>query len=105
MCDAGLTQIQLNFLKEVFAHYPQIEQVKIYGSRAKGTWHKRSDIDLVAFGDGLDRSIIADVLMELDDSDIPYQVDFQDYNDLKNKHLIDHVDRVGFEIYQKVREK
>ncbi len=39
--------------------------------------------------------------MELDDSDIPYQVDLQNYHDLKNKQLIDHIDRVGIEIYQR----
>ncbi len=101
MRHTGLTDEQLSLLKRVFACYPKIDQVKLYGSRAKGTYTNRSDIDLVAYGDALERSVIAGVLIDLDETDIPYQVDFQDYHDLKNKKLIDHIDRVGVEIYRR----
>ncbi len=97
--DTGLTENNLTALKNVFAKFPAIEQVKLYGSRAKGTYNPRSDIDLVAFGQKLDRYIIAEVLMDLDDSDIPYQIDFQNYHALKNPQLIEHINRVGKVIY------
>jgi len=86
-------------LENILKRFPAIEQVKLYGSRAKGTYNSRSDIDLVAFGQGIDRAVIAEVLMDLDDSDIPYLVDLQAYHDLRNPQLIDHVDRVGVVIY------
>ena len=96
----GLTSEQLTLLTQVFQKHPEITTVKLYGSRAKGNFHKRSDIDLVAFGQGIDRFLIADILLDLDDSDLPYTVDLQDYRELKNPKLRAHIDRVGLTIYQ-----
>lgn len=97
----GLTQPQLNRLFNIFKQYPAIAQVTLYGSRAKGTYHERSDIDLVAHGTLLNHHIIAEALLDLDDSDLPYQIDLQSYHDLNNQKLIEHIDRIGLTIYQK----
>lgn len=101
MQNTGLTEYQLEMLRKVFQQYPEIERVKLYGSRAKGTYNERSDIDLVAYGEQINRDIIAAVLLDLDDSDIPYQIDLQNYHDLKNRNLVDHIDRVGIEIFHR----
>ena len=101
MTDTGLTPEQLAQLTEVFKKHPPIDCVKLYGSRAKGTYHPRSDVDLVVLGDDIDRFLIADILLDLADSDLPYQVDLQNYHDLKNRALIEHIDRVGVIVYQK----
>lgn len=42
----GLSEEILTLLTDFFARYPEIEQVKIYGSRARGDHEKGSDIDL-----------------------------------------------------------
>lgn len=97
--NSGIDAATLMKLTRILATYPAVEQVKLYGSRAKGTAHERSDIDLAAYGDKLDRFTIARILLDLDDSDIPYQVDLQNYHELKNKQLIEHIDRVGMIIY------
>ena len=99
MISIGIDAKTLLALRQVFAKYPAVEQVKLYGSRAKGTFHARSDIDMVVFGKGLDRFAIARMLMDLDDLDIPYLVDLQNYHELKNRQLIEHIDRVGVVIY------
>ena len=98
---AGLTNGQLEILTQVFKNRPEVQTVKLYGSRAKGTFHERSDIDLVVFGAGIDRFLIAELLLDLDDSDLPYTVDLQNYQELKNRALIEHIDRVGVVIYQR----
>ena len=69
--------------------------VILYGSRAKGTHHPRSDIDLALKGAHLDRFDIGAVQMDLDDLDIPWQVDVQHYDDLRNPALREHINRVG----------
>lgn len=97
----GLTIEILTSLKKIFKKYAAIEQVKLYGSRAKGTFNERSDIDLVAYGKDITRFMIADLLLDLDDSDIPYMVDLQSYHDLKNNQLIEHINRAGVIIYDK----
>jgi uncharacterized protein len=105
MKETGLTAGQLNLLQAVFKNYPAIKFVKLYGSRAKGTFNERSDIDLVVFGDNISRFLISDLLLELENSDLPYLVDVQNYADLKNRKLIEHIDRVGVVIYQVEKEK
>ncbi len=102
MMATGLSAAVLGLLTKVFEHYEAIEQVKLYGSRAKGTFNERSDIDLVAYGKGIDRFVIASIFMELDDLDIPYKVDLQNYHDLKNSELIKHINRVGMVIYDRM---
>jgi len=37
----------------VFARYPAVTQVLIFGSRAKGTWKPGSDIDLAVVAPGM----------------------------------------------------
>ena len=91
----GLDEHSLTVLRQVFARYPNITQVKLYGSRAKGTHHERSDIDLAVFGEGLDRFEIAKLLMELDETDLVYPIDLQHYDAIKNSKLKAHIDRVG----------
>ncbi len=97
----GLDNQTVQTLRRIFAKYPNIKQVKLYGSRAKGSFHARSDIDLVVMGEDLDRFMIAAILMELDDTDIPFLVDLQNYSDIKNRRLIEHIDRVGVVIYDR----
>ncbi|MBD9360378.1 nucleotidyltransferase domain-containing protein [Methylomonas fluvii] len=105
MINSGLTPDQLALLVRVFQQHPQIDCVKLYGSRAKGTFQPRSDVDLVAFGDGIDRFLLADILLDLEDSALPYQVDLQNYHELKNRALIDHIDRVGVVLYQRQKDE
>ena len=96
----GLTSEQLDVLTQIFKKHPKIQAVKLYGSRAKGNFHPRSDIDLVVFGDNIDRFLISELLLDLDDSNLPYSVDLQNYGDLKNRALIDHIDRIGVPIFK-----
>lgn len=97
----GLTDKQRQQLVDVFVDYPSIEAVKIYGSRAKGNYTNTSDIDLAMFGQNIDRFLIADLLMELNETDIPFLIDAQNYHALKNIRLKDHIDRVGQYIYRR----
>jgi predicted nucleotidyltransferase len=43
---AGLQPFELDQLCSVFRRHPEISQVKIFGSRAKGTHQRSSDVDL-----------------------------------------------------------
>lgn len=46
----GLKDDLILKFREVFAKYPEIDQVLIYGSRAMGNYRSGSDIDLVLVG-------------------------------------------------------
>jgi predicted nucleotidyltransferase len=46
----GLPSTTLEALKQVFSSYLEIDQVIIYGSRARGNFRPGSDIDLTLKG-------------------------------------------------------
>jgi uncharacterized protein len=55
MTAIGLSAQQLMALQRVFRKHNVIQAVKLYGSRAKGTFNPCSDVDLAAFGENIDR--------------------------------------------------
>ena len=101
MTETGINQKWKNLISDIFEKYPEIELVKLYGSRAKGNFNERSDIDLVACGDKIDRFIISKILLDFDDLDIPNKIELQQYNDIKNQKLKEHIDRIGKIFYEK----
>ncbi|TDE16379.1 nucleotidyltransferase domain-containing protein [Dyadobacter psychrotolerans] len=54
--------------------YPQVEEVILYGSCAKGNYRNGSDIDLVK-GAAVDWSQMFKIELEPDDLMLPYQID------------------------------
>jgi len=49
----GLSDSILGDLRRVFSAYPEIEQVLIFGSRAKGAFKDGSDIDLAVIASAM----------------------------------------------------
>ena len=47
---AGLQPFELDQLCSVFRRHPEILQVKVFGSRAKRTHQRSSDVDLAVWG-------------------------------------------------------
>ncbi len=90
----GLSDKSLEILKSIFKNYPAISEIKVYGSRVKGTYGGRSDLDLVIL-DELDRKTLGEVWMDINSSDFPLTVDLQVWKDIKNENLKDHIRRVG----------
>ena len=88
-------------LKTIFGKYPNIKKVILYGSRAKETNTKRSDIDLVIANSQLDRFTFSNIKSEIEESDIPNLVDIQLLEEIDNQDLLDHINRVGKVIYCK----
>lgn len=97
----GLTDADWQKLTALFARNPKIERVILYGSRAKGNYKPFSDIDITLLGEGLTRSDVNQLASDIDDLLLPYQFDISLFASLKNKELIEHIERVGIGIYQK----
>lgn len=45
LTDTGLPAKTIEAMQSVFARYPEIDKAILYGSRAKGTYGKGTDID------------------------------------------------------------
>ena len=102
----GLSDRTLDTLYSIFKKYPGINQVILYGSRAKGNYRKGSDIDLtLKTKESFSRTDLLRMGNDFDDSDMPYFVDISNYNDLSNPDLKAHIDRVGKIIYFSAMEE
>ena len=84
----------------VFKNFPAIEEAKIFGSRALGSFRAKSDVDIVLFGQCEDDMNLR-VAAELDALSTPYQFDVVCYDQIQNDALRDHIDRVGKTLYEK----
>ena len=100
----GLSEKSMEIIRSIYAQFPQIERVVIYGSRAMGNFREGSDIDMTIIADGVfsddDLLRVAD---DFDDSMLPYLVDVSDFSQLKSESLKDHIRRRGKVLYR--REK
>lgn len=96
-----LPRTAYDMLHDIFRQYGQVNEVILYGSRAKNNHHERSDIDLVIRKSDIDRHTLGRIKLDIDNSDIPYLVDLQVLENIKNRQLLEHINRVGEIFYQK----
>lgn len=100
--DFGLSVETIAKIRSVFAAHPEIEQARIYGSRAKGNYRTGSDIDVCLSGNSeLIHANFHTLLNELDDAMLPYTMDISIYDYFENPALTEHIDRVGQLFYSK----
>lgn len=82
----------------------RIQEVVLYGSRAKGTQKNASDIDLVLKGENLTTNDQARLENDLDDLLLPWKFDISIFHNITNPELLDHIKRVGITIYKRDAE-
>lgn len=97
----GLKKDTIDKINAVFAAFPAIEHVVLYGSRAQGNYKPGSDIDITMKGKELTYSLLSEVSIALDDLLLPYTFDLSIYNHISDPNLREHIQRVGKVFYAK----
>ncbi|MBK9193048.1 MAG: nucleotidyltransferase domain-containing protein [Crocinitomicaceae bacterium] len=97
----GLADHTIENIQQVFSGFNEIEEVILYGSRAKGNYKEGSDIDLTIKGKVINKDFLNRLQIQLDQLYLPYTFDISCFEDLSNESLIDHIKRVGVSFYQK----
>jgi predicted nucleotidyltransferase len=97
----GLPEKDISAMQQCFTKYPSIEEVIIYGSRAKGNFRNGSDIDLTITGN-TDFSELLRLENELDDLLLPYKIDLSLKTTINNPELLEHIERVGSVFYNRL---
>ena len=95
----GLPAKAINSILAVLADYPAIEQVTLFGSRAKGNYRNGSDIDLCVDAPALRLQEQLNIESRLDDLLLPWKIDLVLRHQIDNGALLDHIARVGIRIY------
>ena len=98
---SGLSKIDHKLISKTIKLYPEIQQAILFGSRAKGTYKKGSDIDIALYltptiTDEDKRALLLQLHEQLDETlPLPYFFDLLDVSTITNTQLIKHIDRVG----------
>ena len=94
----GLDAAKLETIRSLIGADRRVRRVRLFGSRAKGTWREGSDIDLAVQGEGIDRSDASRWAEELEEALFPWSVDVVIVDETTDQELIDHIDRVSVDI-------
>lgn len=102
MCEFGLNSDEIRSIQKIAQRFPAIEKLTIFGSRAKGTHKRASDIDMAVSGP----HVTAEMILELQDlleeeTLISYFFDVIRFETIQSEELIDHINRVGKPIYKR----
>lgn len=100
----GLPDRTLAEIHRCLARFPQIRWVKVYGSRALGTYRPGSDVDLAVSSPEDCTAAVAGALEELP---TPYLFDVTHWESLQHPDLRSHIERVGvpLEVFTPVDER
>lgn len=102
----GLSQKDILLINSVFSRFHEVEEVLIFGSRAKGNYKKGSDIDLAVKGKKVNDNLVSHIKGILDDElPLPYKFDVVNYATISNPDFIAHINRVGVVFYKKTKKK
>lgn len=98
----GLRDTDLIYMNDLFAERTDIEQVWLYGSRAKGLNRPGSDVDLALVGPDVSRDTVAHIHFTLEeDSPMPFFFDVLHWNTLGNQKLKAEIERTAKLLYQR----
>lgn len=97
----GLKKSVIEKICAVFAKYPEVDTVIIYGSRAKGNYKNGSDIDLSMKGKLLTLSLQFKIEDQIDDLLLPYSFDLSILEQITDTSVVEHINRVGKIFYSK----
>lgn len=97
----GLLESDINQIVSVLQLNRNITKIVLFGSRAKGTYHAGSDVDLALSGANLGLQDVLDLSIEIDKLSLPYMFDLILYNRIKETSLLDHLQRVGITLFER----
>jgi len=97
----GLPYNYILQINAVFNQYPAINEVVLFGSRAKGNYRDNSDIDLAIKGEDINLSTLQEIETKLEELYIPNAIDLLVFDNIKNLDLINHINRVGKQFYSR----
>ncbi|MDE5552580.1 MAG: nucleotidyltransferase domain-containing protein [Muribaculaceae bacterium] len=104
-CFAGIDVNIWSRLISVITENSNVEEIILYGSRAKGTHRDFSDIDLSLIGDKLIHINLFPIIESIDLLNLPYEIDLSLYKEIDNQALRDEIDKYGIPLLKTLTGK
>ena len=96
----GLRINELAGLRRILSRHEDVQTAILYGSRAKNTFRPGADIDLTLVGTDISLQERNRIAEEIDELDMPYELDLSLHSHIENDALLDHIRRVGITLYE-----
>jgi predicted nucleotidyltransferase len=96
----GLSKRDTSTIHAILSKYPEVRRVCLFGSRARGSQARGSDIDLAIMNDGVGNGVVSRIKGELEESSLPYSVDLVNFPEIEHDELREHIKRVGVDFYR-----
>lgn len=96
----GLSETIRESLSDVFAQFPKVDRVLVYGSRATGKNRPQSDIDLAVLAPTMSDREFSSLWMALDDLPILFRLDVSLWHEVTNPVLKKAMLDDGIPLYQ-----
>jgi predicted nucleotidyltransferase len=97
--NTGLTSSDLTIIQTTIQSFSGVDAAILFGSRAKGTYKKGSDIDIAIKLSDTSSTSLNEIHESLEENTpLPYFFDVIDYDTIQSKDLTDHINRVGIAI-------
>lgn len=97
----GLSEQIISGIINVCSAFDEVDEVILFGSRAKGNYKTGSDIDLAITGGKVSLSVLNRISLMLDELNSPYTFDLIILHHIDNLELTDHIKRVGVTLLKK----
>jgi len=95
----GLSDSELQTIRDVFSRFSDISEVILFGSRARGTHRPSSDVDLALKGKNLSIDTLSKLRYILEEeTNLPYFFDIVIYDRVENEALKREIDEGGEKI-------
>jgi predicted nucleotidyltransferase len=97
----GISIDDWSAITQIFKSEERIQEIVLFGSRAKGNYKPGSDIDLAMKGSELTLTNLIDISTMLDGLDLPYKFDLVLFERIQEPKLTEHIERVGITIFNR----
>jgi predicted nucleotidyltransferase len=89
----GLSDKQLQEIKEILASYESVDKAVLFGSRAIDTYKEASDVDIAIKGEQADWSLAITIKEHLEEETyLPFFFDVVAYGSVESEELKRHID-------------
>lgn len=101
----GLTERQLNIIRNVLFDHPFVDEAILFGSRSTGEYEKESDIDIALRGDMNEKQLSKVKQALREETLIPLFFDVIHYDQISNELFLEQINKKGISIFCKQHPK
>lgn len=99
----GLLPADLEALINAITATPEVEDIIIYGSRAKSCYRTFSDIDITLSGKRLSHTDLFPIMDRIDELNLPYETDISLFSEIDCEELRAEIERYGVSLLDRER--